>query len=73
MQEYLARSFDERSENFTKLFAVVDEALEAHNMTALALGLESVVKLAASSPFQDLRTVEETSAALSNPNHQWDF
>jgi hypothetical protein len=73
LQEYLNRSFDERAENFTRLFAVVDGALDTNNMAALATGLESVVKLATSSPFKDLRTVEETAAALSNPDHEWDF
>lgn len=48
------------------MFTVVDNALETNNMTALAMGLESVVKLAASSPFKDLRTVEATAAALTN-------
>lgn len=73
LQDYLDRSFDERAENFTKLFAVVDAALDTRDMTALALGLESVVQLATSSPFKDLRTIEETTAALSNPKHEWDF
>lgn len=73
LEEYLNRSFDERAENFSRLFDVVDGALDTGNMQALALGLESVVKLAASSPFKDLRTVEETSAALTDPGHEWDF
>lgn len=73
LQDYLERSFDERADNFSKLFAVVDRALDTHDMTALALGLESVVQLATSSQFKDLRTVEETAAALANPDHEWDF
>lgn len=71
--DYLERSFDERAENFKKLFTVVGEASAAEKMQALAMGLESVVELATSSPFKDLRTVEETSAALTDPNHEWDF
>lgn len=73
LQDYLNRSFDERAENFARLFGVVDDALDRNNMEALAMGLESVVRLAASSPFKDLRTVEETSAALADPDHEWDF
>lgn len=73
LQNYLDRSFDERAENFNKLFTIVDNALETSNMTALAMGLESVVKLATSSPFKDLRTVEATAAALTDPDHEWDF
>ena len=73
LQDYLARSFDERAENFSRLFDAVDSALETNNMQALALGLDSVVKLAASSPFKDLRSIEETAAALTDPQHEWDF
>lgn len=73
IRDYLERSFDERAENFSKLFEVVDAALESGDANALAMGLESVVKLATSSPFKDLRTVEETAAALSDPTHEWDF
>ena len=73
LQDYLNRSFDERAENFNRLFTIVDDALESHNMTAVAMGLESVVKLAVSSPFKDLRTVKETAAALADPEHEWDF
>lgn len=73
LQDYLARSFDERAENFSRLFDVVDTALDTNNMQALAMGLDSVVKLAASSPFKDLRSVEETTTALTDPDHEWDF
>lgn len=73
LRDYLARSFDERAENFSRLFAVVDGALETNNMQALAMGLDSVVKLAASSPFKDLGSIEETAVALNDPDHEWDF
>lgn len=73
LQNYLDRSFDERADNFNKLFTVVDAALETGNMQALGMGLESVVKLATSSPFKDLRSIEDTAAALADPDHEWDF
>ncbi len=73
LERYLSRSFDERAENFDRLFGVVDNALETNNMEALALGLESVIHLAASSPFKDLRSVKQTAAALTDPSHEWDF
>lgn len=73
LRDYLERSFDERAKSFGKFFDVIDNALGSGNMTALALGLESVVQLATSSPFKDLRSVEETAAALANPDHEWDF
>jgi len=70
---YLDKSFDERKEDFQALFSVVDDALKKDNMQQLAMGLESVIKLAESSPFKDLRTVEETATALMDPDHEWDF
>lgn len=73
LEDYLDRSFDERAGNFKQLFEVVDEALRTDNIQALALGLESVVKLAVSSPFKDLGSVEETATALADPTHEWDF
>ena len=73
LMEYLDKSFDERKDNFNKLFSVVDDALEKDNMQELAMGLEGIIKLADSSPFKDLQTVEATAAALTDPNHEWSF
>jgi hypothetical protein len=70
---YLDKSFDERRENFQKLFSVVDDALEKDNMQELAMSLEGIIKLAESSPFKDLQTIEATAAALTDPDHEWDF
>ena len=52
---------------------MVDDALEKDNMQELAMGLEGIIKLADSSPFKDLQTVEATAAALTDPNHEWSF
>lgn len=73
LMTYLDKSFDERKESFQKLFSVVDDALAKDNMQELAAGLEGIISLADSSPFKDLRTIEETANALTDPNHQWDF
>ncbi|NLG10097.1 MAG: hypothetical protein GX562_00990 [Coriobacteriaceae bacterium] len=70
---YLDKSFDERKENFHALFSVVDDALEKNNMQQLAMSLESIIKLAEASPFKDLETIEATAAALTDPDHKWDF
>lgn len=70
---YLDKSFDERKDNFEKLFSVVDHALEANNMEELGLGLQSIIKLAESSPFKDLASIDATAAALGDPDHEWDF
>jgi hypothetical protein len=73
IQTYLDKSFDERKENFSKLFAVIDHALATNNMQELAISLQGVLTLAQSSPFKDLETVEATAAALADPDHEWDF
>src|SRR5690606_37363200 len=57
---YLEKSFDERKENFSKLFQVIDHAIANNNMLQLAMGLDSINQLAASSPFKALATLEST-------------
>lgn len=73
LMDYLDRSFDERKENFQRLFTVVDDALEKDNIQQLAMGLDSILKLAETSPFKDLSSIEATTSALNDPTHQWDF
>jgi hypothetical protein len=70
---YLEKSFDERKENFAKLFTVVDSAIANNNMQELALGLDSINKLADSSPFKALASLEGTKLALEDKNTEWDF
>jgi hypothetical protein len=70
---YLEKSFDERKDNFTKLFSIVDNAIENNNMQQLALGLDSINKLADSSPFKALASIEDTKLALEDKNQEWDF
>jgi hypothetical protein len=70
---YLEKSFDERKDNFAKLFSVVDSAIATNNMQQLAMGLDSINKLAESSPFKALASVESTKLALEDKNHVWDF
>ena len=71
--DYLEKSFDERKENFAKLFAVIDDAVAKNNMEQLAMGLDSINKLAASSPFKALTCMESTQKALLDKKHIWDF
>ena len=70
---YLDKSFDERKESFQMFFNVIDHALENDNMQELAMGLDSVIKLAESSPFKDLHSLEATASALTDTDHEWDF
>jgi hypothetical protein len=70
---YLEKTFDERKENFSKLFSIVDNAIENNNIQQLALSLDSINKLADSSPFKALASIESVSKALEDKNHEWDF
>lgn len=62
--EYLHKTFDERSENFDKIFEVIDSALANDNIQELTLGLESLNKLAAESPFKVLADINTLGNAL---------
>jgi hypothetical protein len=70
---YLEKSFDERKDNFSKLFSIVDNAIVNNNMQQLALGLDSINKLADSSPFKALASIESTKLALEDKNKEGDF
>lgn len=73
VMRYLDKSFDERKENFAKLFSLVDKAVTTHNNEQLALALQSINLLAAESPFKALQSVTATQKALEDKNHEWDF
>lgn len=73
IMKYLDKSFDERKENFSKLFQVIDHAISNNNMQQLAMGLDSINQLAATSPFKALATLESTNEAIKDKNHIWDF
>lgn len=62
LQEYLEKSFDERTAVFAKQFEVVDQALINGDNVMLSTGLTAINQLAASSPFKalaDLNTVQQ--------------
>lgn len=70
---YLEKTFDERSEIFSKQFEAVDEALRTGNTEMLALTLNSINTLAASSPFKSLADIGQVQQALTDGNTEWDI
>jgi hypothetical protein len=70
---YLEKTFDERKEIFKQQFRVLDDALRNRDNGELSIVLESINKLAASSPFKDLISIEKTSVALQDKNTVWDL
>lgn len=68
--EYLEQSFDERQENFQKMFELIDSAIVTNNNEQLALVLNAMTDLAKSNPLSNLNSVR---AALNDPNYVWEF
>ena len=66
LQDYLDRSFDERRMLFAKQFEIVDKCLETGNVQALAVSLDSITKLATSSPFKALADIKGVRNAIEN-------
>ncbi len=65
-------TFDERRENFRRLFDGLDAAMEADDAAQASSFLESITDLAKESPFKDLANVEIIAADLKRPDKTWD-
>lgn len=68
LQEYLTKSFDERSAIFAKHFEVVDSALINGDTAMLSAGLNAINELAASSPFKALADFDSVQQMLLTDN-----
>lgn len=73
VQQYLDKSFDERSSIFAKQFDCVDKAIEAGDHEMLATCLSSINSLAASSPFKNLADLKQVHNALTSSATEWDI
>ncbi len=67
---YLERSFDERRDMFSSLFARLDVAMAQGSGDVDAI-LGAITTLAAKSPFADLRDIEMVKSSLGDPDHEW--
>lgn len=65
-------TFDERRENFSRLFDGLDAAMEAGDASQAAAFLESITDLAKESPFKELANLEIIVAELKRPDQVWD-
>jgi hypothetical protein len=72
LMAYLDRSFDERQANFKDLFDRLDTAIATGNTQMATVVLDSVVKLADSSPFKALRDISSARKALTD-SKDWQF
>jgi hypothetical protein len=65
-------TFDERRENFRRLFDGLDTAMAAGDAAQAAFVLESITDLAKASPFKELANLEIIVAELKRPDQVWD-
>jgi hypothetical protein len=65
-------TFDERRENFRRLFDGLDTAMASGDAAQAASFLESITDLAKTSPFKELANVEIIVSELKRPDRVWD-
>jgi len=65
-------TFDERRENFSKLFDGLDAAMAAGDAALAASLLESITELARVSPFKELANLEIIVTELKRPDQVWE-
>ena len=66
LNNYLEKTFDERSKIFAKEFEVVDRCLDEGNTAGLSNSLNSITELAKSSPFKALSDIASVKGTFSN-------
>lgn len=69
---YLEKTYDERSAIFAKQFDAIDAAISEGNVEMLAVTLNSMNALAASSPFKNLADINSVKQGLIE-NTEWDI
>jgi len=72
MLKALDLTFDERRENFRRLFDGLDQAMACGDPAQASSYLESIADLAKSSPFKDLANLEIIVSELKRPDRVWD-
>lgn len=70
---YLDQKFEERSHAFEQLFSQADKAINNNDNERLNIILSSVVELAKSSPFNDLKDVNSVKSALKDKDYTWEL
>lgn len=65
-------TFDERRENFRRLFDGLDSAMAGGDTSQTAAVLESITDLAKTSPFKELANLEIVVSELKRPDQVWD-
>lgn len=72
LQDYLDKTFDERSTIFAEQFKALDKAMNADNTEAIGMVLNSINSLAAQSPFKALADINQVQQNLTD-GAEWDI
>jgi hypothetical protein len=67
---YIERTFDERRENFDRLFAVLDRAQDDGSLEQMQLALTGILELVKTSPFKDFASFKKN---WENPDTIWEL
>ena len=70
LMTYLERSFDERRENFRQFFDSLARAIDKGDTVTSAATLNSIVKLAQSSPFKDIASLQAVRDVLADQSSE---
>jgi hypothetical protein len=70
---FLDQHFAERRSNFEQLFARLDQAMANGDANATKTVLDTMVELAKTSPFEQLRDAASAHKALANKDTIWEF
>ena len=71
--KYLELSFDERKNNFKRLFKILDTAVKKEDIQTIANTLDAIVKLAQENPFKQLASEEYVRGVLEDPTKKFDL
>lgn len=66
LMTHLERSFDERRENFRQFFDSLNRAIGEGDTANVGMTLDSIVKLADSSPFKDIASVQAVRGVMAD-------
>lgn len=70
---YLDKSFDERRENFARLFDNIDKAYADGRLDEMSVALNAMVSMAAQSPFKALADAATAAKVLKDKSIEWEL
>ena len=73
LSQYIDRSFSERSDNFVRLFDLVDQAMKSGDNQVLSAQLGAIISLAQISPIAQISDLNMFKRSLLNEEEVWEI